>query len=49
LPFHPQARPAALVAIAAGMQGRYWEMHDRLFGGTQLDPDTLEKYARRSG
>ncbi len=49
LPFHPQARPAALAAIAAGMQGRYWEMHDRLFASPQLDPETLEKYAREIG
>lgn len=49
LPFHPQARPAALAAIAAGMQGRYWEMHDRLFGSPQLDPETLERYAKEIG
>ena len=49
LPFHAQARPAALAAIAAGMQGRYWEMHDRLFGNAQLDPETLEKHAREIG
>lgn len=49
LPFHPQARPGAQAAIAAGMQGRYWEMHDRLFGSTQLDPETLERYAKEIG
>ncbi|MGZ5959434.1 MAG: DsbA family protein, partial [Myxococcaceae bacterium] len=49
LPFHPQARPAALAAIAAGMQGRYWEMHDRLFGAPQLDPEALERYAKEIG
>jgi len=46
---HPQARPAALAAIAAGLQGRFWEMHDRLFGSAQLDPDTLERHARDIG
>ncbi len=46
---HPQAMPAAKAAIAAGMQGRYWEMHDRLFGSTQLDPATLERYAKEIG
>ena len=46
---HPMARPAALAAIAAGRQGKYWEMHDRLFSSPQLDPDTLEKYARELG
>jgi protein-disulfide isomerase len=46
---HPQAMPAARAVIAAGMQGRYWEMHDRLFASPQLDPDTLERYAREIG
>ena len=46
---HPQAMPAAKAAVAAGMQGRYWEMHDRLFSSPQLDPDTLERYAREIG
>jgi protein-disulfide isomerase len=31
LPFHPHAEPAARAALAAGQQGRFWEMHDRLF------------------
>ena len=46
---HPQAMGAAKAAVAAGMQGRYWEMHDRLFASPQLDPDTLERYAREIG
>jgi protein-disulfide isomerase len=28
---HPRAWPAACAAEAAGLQGRFWEMHDRLF------------------
>lgn len=28
---HPRAQPAALAAEAAGAQGRFWGMHDRLF------------------
>ena len=31
LPMHQSARDAALAAEAAGLQGRYWEMHDMLF------------------
>ncbi len=31
LPVHPHAEQAALAAEAAGLQGRYWEMHTRLF------------------
>ena len=46
---HPQAMPAAKAAVAAGLQGRYWEMHDRLFASPQLDPDTLERYAKEIG
>lgn len=28
---HPNARAAAAAAEAAGLQGKYWEMHNRLF------------------
>ena len=31
LSFHPQARPAAIAALAAQEQGGFWEMHDALF------------------
>lgn len=31
LPQHNWARPAAYVAEAAGQQGKFWEMHDKLF------------------
>jgi protein-disulfide isomerase len=31
LPLHKNARLAAIVAEAAGRQGKYWEMHDRLY------------------
>lgn len=31
LPFHKNAKPAALAALAAGKQGKFWEMHDKLF------------------
>jgi hypothetical protein len=31
LPMHQFARDAALAAEAAGLQGRYWEMHDVLY------------------
>lgn len=35
---HPRAWAAACAAEAAGLQGRFWEMHDLLFG----DPARLE-------
>jgi protein-disulfide isomerase len=28
---HKFARPAAIAALAAGKQGKFWEFHDRLF------------------
>jgi protein-disulfide isomerase len=31
LPFHKQAMPAAKAAVAAGAQGKFWEMHDKIF------------------
>jgi len=31
LPSHRAARPAAVAAMAAGEQGKFWEFHDRLF------------------
>ena len=36
LPMHPQAEPAALAAIAAQKQGKFWEMHDALFQSHHL-------------
>lgn len=31
LPMHPNAQPAAEAAEAAAAQGKFWEMHDKLF------------------
>ncbi|HVU52107.1 MAG TPA: thioredoxin domain-containing protein [Polyangia bacterium] len=50
LPFHPNAQPAAEAAMAAGAQGKFWEMHDKLFANQQsLDRATYEKYAQELG
>ncbi len=35
LGFHEQAKPAAVAALAAHRQGKFWEMHDKLFAGQQ--------------
>lgn len=50
LPFHPHAEPAARAALAAARQGRFWEMHDRLFANARAltDPD-LEQHAAAIG
>ncbi len=50
LSFHPNAKPAAMAAMAAGEQGKYWEMHDKLFAAQdQLSPETYERYAKEIG
>ena len=42
---HPHALGAALAAEAAGAQGRFWPMHDLLFGHRQhLGPTHLRQY-----
>jgi len=33
---HPNARAAAAAAESAGLQGKYWEMHDALFEGQNV-------------
>jgi len=45
---HPHALPAARAAIAAGNQGKFWEMHDLLFEHQrQLEDEDIEGYARQ--
>jgi protein-disulfide isomerase len=47
LPMHPNAVPAAIAAEAAREQGKFWEMHDKLFAAQQdLTPATYERYAQ---
>lgn len=45
---HPRAWPAAAAAEAAGLQGRFWEMHDLLFAdqGRLEDPHLWERAQR---
>jgi len=46
LSMHPYARSAAAAAIAAGEQGKFWEMHDLLFASKgDLGDAALQKYA----
>ncbi|HVZ72536.1 MAG TPA: thioredoxin domain-containing protein [Polyangia bacterium] len=50
LPFHDKAHLAAEAALAANEQGKFWEMHDKLFANQQaLDRPALEKYAEDLG
>lgn len=57
LNFHPSAMPAAQTAECAGDQGKYWEMHDKIFseqeklgsGTVQFSIDDLKKWAGQIG
>jgi len=43
---HPNALPASKAAVAAGKQGKFWEMHAKLFGNQRdLSPDNYKKWA----
>ena len=50
LPFHENAALAAEAAVAAEAQGKFWEMHDKLFANQfDLTRPALEKYAAQIG
>ncbi|PKN56211.1 MAG: thioredoxin [Deltaproteobacteria bacterium HGW-Deltaproteobacteria-14] len=50
LSFHKDARPASKATIAAMKQGKFWEMHDKLFANQKaLKPEDLERYAQELG
>ena len=50
LEIHPQAPLAHEAALAAGEQGRFWEMHDAVFANQQaLERDALVTQARALG
>ncbi len=47
LPMHPRAPKAAEAAHCAGDQGKYWEMHEKLFSqSTKLEVSDLKAAAR---
>jgi protein-disulfide isomerase len=50
LSFHKSAMPAAQAAMAAHKQGKFWEMHDKMFANQRaLQPTDLEGYAKELG
>lgn len=50
LNFHPNARPAAEMAQCAQEQGRFWDMHDRIYDDTsKLDGASLRESAASLG
>jgi len=47
LPFHPNAMPSAVAAMAAHEQGKFWEMHDKLFADQKNQKrETFLAYAK---
>jgi len=46
---HNMAQPAALAAIAAQNQGKFWQMHDALFALPKLTKKNIEKAAQDIG
>lgn len=47
---HPHAQHAAEAAEAAGLQGKFWEMHDLLFENQQaLADEDIARYATALG
>ncbi len=50
LSFHTHAELAARAAVAAQMQGKFWEMHDLLFQNqADLSPELIERLANQIG
>ena len=50
LQMHPHGEIAARAAIAAQLQGKFWEMHHLLFAnGTRLEQPDLDRYAASIG
>lgn len=50
LSFHQRARPAAIAAICAGEQGKYWHMYSKLFENQEkLGDKDFESYAKSIG
>jgi protein-disulfide isomerase len=50
LPNHPQAPKASEAAHCANEQGKYWEMHDRIFANQRtMELPVLKKHAAELG
>lgn len=50
LSFHPQARPAAKAVMAAGEQGKFYEMAEKILeDNSNLSPELFERFAKDLG
>lgn len=46
LKFHKMAEPSHRAAMAAGMQGKFWEYHDKLFAAKKLNNELIDAIAQ---
>ncbi len=46
---HDYAEQAALAALAAGEQGKFWPFHDELFDSKELNDKVIESIAKKLG
>lgn len=49
LQFHKLAEPAHKGAMAAELQGKFWEFHDKLFAAKKLSNELIENTAKELG
>lgn len=49
LSFHPQAQKAAEASECASEQGKFWEMHDKLFAMNEAGTLSLENFKKAAG
>ena len=49
LAMHGRSKPAAMAAVAAKNQGKFWQYHDKLFATGMLDDASLEQAAKDLG
>ena len=50
LNFHKQAKPAAVAALAAHEQGKFWEYHDKVFANMKnLNDENYKTWAKEIG
>jgi len=49
LNFHQRAMPAAMASLAALEQGKFWEVHDRLFDRNPVSPSEMQQWAEEAG
>lgn len=49
LPFHANARPAALASLCANEQGKFWPYHDKLMEASDLSAANLQQIASDLG